>query len=163
MHCSFDSSASDANNGCVTHLSAPRAQTRGRFRRAVALLALTAWTLSGFACPMPDHGVGAVRAHEAAAKPGGHVHQHGTSPSHSKSDLCCELLSNAHAIAQPFATPTPEKAHALLFAATGVVVPGLARKIGPTRRPIPLSNGPPGHPSQRFATFWSQAPPPDLS
>jgi hypothetical protein len=159
---SFDSAARHANNRDVTHLSAYRVQTRGRFRRAVALLALTAWTLSGFACPMPDHGVGDVQAHDYAATLGRHVHQHGKSLSHPQSDLCCELVCNAHAIAQPIAMRTSEKAPALPFAAAGMAAPSLVPEVDPTRRPIPLSNAPPRSLSQRFATFWSNAPPADL-
>jgi len=146
----------------VTHPSTQRVKTGGRFRRAVVLLALTAWTLGGFACPMPDHGMGAVQAHDHAPTPGGHIHQHGKPPSHPESDLCCELLCNAHAIAQPVATLKPERAPALLFAVAGVAVPSLVPETDPARPPIPLSNGPPRNLSQRFASFWSHAPPADL-
>jgi hypothetical protein len=152
----------NGNNVDVTHLSAHRIQTGGRFRRAVALLALTAWTLSGFACPMPEHSMGAVQAQHDAPMPGSHVHQH-RSPSHPESDLCCELLSNAHAIAQPIATPTPEKACGSSVAAASAAVPSLVPETDPTTRLIPPSNGPPRNLSQRFATFWSHAPPADLS
>jgi hypothetical protein len=157
----FDYTTMHANNAGVTLFRACRIEIG--FRRAVALLAVTAWTLSGFVCPMPDHGMGAVQAHDHALTSGGHVHQHGKSPRHTVGDLCCELLGHASAIAQPVSTRTPEKAPALLFAAAVVAVPSLTPEIDPTRRPIPPSNGPPRSPSQRFATFWSHAPPADLS
>jgi hypothetical protein len=111
---------------------------------------------------MPDHGVGAVQARSGAPMAAGHVHRHGNSPSHAESDLCCELLCIPHAIAQPIATPTPEKAPALSFAAENEAVPSLVPEADPTGRPIPASSGPPGNLCQRFATFWSHAPPADL-
>jgi hypothetical protein len=160
---SFDSATRRVNNGGLTRLVVHRFQIGGRLRRAVALLALTAWTLSGFACPMPNHGMGAVHARDDALMPGGYIHQPGKSPGHPESDLCCELLGNAHAIAQSAATLTPEQAPAPSVGVAGLDVPSLVPQIDPTRRPIPLSNGPPGNLSQRFATFWSHAPPPDLS
>jgi hypothetical protein len=163
VKCSFDSATVRANNAGVTCLSAHRIVTGGRLRRAVALLALVAWTLSGFVCPIPDHGMNAVQAHDGAPTLGGQVHQHGKSPSHPESDLCCELLGNAHAIAQPIATPTAEKLAGPSFAAANAAVPSLAAKVDPTRRLIPPPNGPPRSLPQRFPSFWSHAPPADFS
>ena len=160
---SFDSASMHRNNARVTRLGACRIGSGDRFRRAVALLAVTAWTLSGFVCPMPDHGMGAVQAHDYASTLGGHVHRHGKSPSQPEPDLCCELVCITHAIAQPIATPTPEKAPALSFAAANEALASLVPEADPSGRLIPLSNGPPQNFYQRFATFWSHAPPADLS
>src|SRR5882757_2845521 len=152
-----------ANNAGVTCLRTYRIVTGGRLSRAVALLALVAWTLSGVVCPMPDHGMDAVQAHEDAPTLGGQVQQHGKSPSHPESDLCCERLGNAHAIAQSIAAPTAEKLPGPSFAAANAAVPSLAAKVDPTRRLIPPTSGPPRSLPQRFASFWSHAPPADPS
>src|SRR5258708_24247784 len=144
-----------ANNAGVTYLRTYRIVSSGRFRRAVALLALVAWTLSGVVCPIPDHGMHAVQAHEDAPSLGSQVHQHAKLPTDPESDLCCELLSNAHAIAQPIATRTAAKLPGPSFAAANAAVPNLAAKVDPTRRLIPPSNGPPTTLPQRFTSFWS--------
>jgi hypothetical protein len=147
----------------VTRLRALYVETYGRFRGAVAVLALAAWTLSAFACPMPDYGTDAVHAHEDAPALRGHVREHGQQTSHPDSDLCCALLSDVHAIAQPLATTAAKAAPAPSVVAAIVEVAGRAADAGPAARLTPLSNGPPRNLYQRFATFWSHAPPADLA
>ena len=159
----FDSATTHANNATVSPLTAHRPEAVGRFRRCVALFALAAWTLGHFTCPMPDHGMDVAQAHDEAPALGGHVHEHGQAPAHPESDLCCQLLSGAHAIAQPPATSTNDKALGSSIVAINVTVASLAPETDLATRLIPHSNGPPRNLYVRFATFWAHAPPADYS
>ncbi|MGB8328242.1 MAG: hypothetical protein WCE48_11770 [Steroidobacteraceae bacterium] len=145
----------------MTHLSSHRTEAAGRFRRGVALLALTAWTLSGFFCPMPDHGIDTVPAQQHTAALSGQMHEHGNSPNQLDPDLCCQLLSGAHAIAQALAIPTTGKAWKPSFAIATVAVSSSLPEASRSARLLPFSHGPPENLYRRFATFWSHAPPAD--
>jgi hypothetical protein len=112
---------------------------------------------------MPDYGTGTVHAHEDAPALRGQVHEHGQQTSHPESDLCCALLSDVHAIAQPLATPAAKAWPAPSLVAAIMEVAARAPEAGPAARLIPLSIGPPRNLYQRFATFWSHAPPADLA
>lgn len=154
----FDSVAPRANNAPVTpptaHQSGPN-----RTRRSVALLALAAWTLSGFICPMPVHGMDIAHAHAAVETHKGASHEHGAPQGGSHTDLCCELLADSTAVAQSLAIPSVEKMPVGPFVAVASDAIDLSQSaISPTTI-LPRTNGPPRIFYQRFATFWSHAPP----
>ncbi|MGH8264373.1 MAG: hypothetical protein ACRET4_12895 [Steroidobacteraceae bacterium] len=153
--------ATDTNNPAVTPQTPSRVIDDRRFRGTVVLLALSAWIFSGFICPMAEHGMDANRSHDDVSMARGQVHEHGNSPKRPSPGLCCDLLNGLHAIAQPVATVAPDKVSVPSLAAGSAPAPISIADAAPIYRPLPHSNGPPRNLYQRFATFWSHAPPAD--
>lgn len=141
------------------------------WRRGVALFALCSWILSAIACPMPDVEVGVemgdVRSHDEVAQligahhPHGHEHGHGYRQTQDSTapDLCCQILGQTHAIAQPLTSPLPDAASPPTILLMCAVIGSVDEPIRSTALQIPRANGPPRSLYLRFAQFWSNAPP----
>lgn len=128
-------------------------------RSAVAWVAIAACVLRWWVCPIPDAEVSSSAA-VAGYQHGLPVHVESPAAEHRDSDLCCQLLSDSTAMAVPLALVSAAKfiAPLLLIA---IVTMGLlaAFAADPLVKLTPTSNGPPRRRYQRFATFWSHAPP----
>jgi hypothetical protein len=122
-------------------------------------MAIAACLMRWFVCPVPD--VEAVGSQAIGA------HQHGLtvhvqSPAADDHDLdsCCQLLSDSNAMAAPVILVSGAKAMAP-FVLVAIVATVLFATFAPA--PLvklpPVANGPPRRRYQRFATFWSHAPP----
>jgi hypothetical protein len=158
-----DTATAHANNPTVTSRTPCRATYTGRFRRGVVALSLIAWTLSSFACPMPDHGKDFANPHGTALAAGNHTHHHAHASNRSSPDLCCQLLSDSHAIVKDIVAPTAPKAPTSSnYLASAQTVP-LGDTADQQAQVTPRSDGPPQNLYQRFATFWAHAPPADHS
>lgn len=161
------------NNASMSASHDGHGERAGGVRRLVALLAISASTIVRMGCPVPDEmpdraanvsGTVVASAHEPGAPANSHGSEHanGSEQRHDE-DTCCQILSHSHAIIGAIALSSEAKAAVLSFAPAIVLTTPLAAAAGPVVKLTPFSNGPPRSFYQRFATFWSHAPPTELT
>jgi len=148
----FDLRLWRTNNGPVTVTYSSRSRISGS-RRFIVVLAVAAWFISRLVCPVPDE---AANTSSTVAS----ERNEATTSKHDDSDLCCQLLGNAHAIAEPLVLFAAVKMVPLLLLGF-VVTLLLAAATDPVFKLIPVANSPPRSRYQRFTTFWPHAPPAD--
>lgn len=138
------------------------------FHRAVVLLALLAWVLARWVCPVPEEISDATPdtpSSLSAQTPGllktprASFDQVRDAEPQQDEDLCCQILGHTNAIVAAPAVFSEGYASVPVFALAVAIAALVVGTVRPFVKLYQSSNGPPRSRYQRFLTFWSRAPP----